>query len=260
MTIHRTAIVDSKAQICEGVSIGAFSIVHENVIIGSDTRIDSHCEIGYPTKLAEGMPLIIGKNSLIRSHSIFYQGSTFGENLVTGHRVTVREKTHAGINLRIGTLVNIQGDCELGDCVRAHSNVNISKLSRIGNFVWLFPYVELTNDRHPPSQQLVGVIVEDYAVVCAMTVVLSGVHIGQGSVVGAHSLVNRDVPADTVVVGSPARKLCMAAEIISKDGYQVPAYPWIRHFHRGFPTEKVKEWLKQFPVLQKAKDSSRSDK
>ena len=51
-------------------------------------------------------PLVIGDNSFIRSQSIFYAGSVFGENLTTGHRVTVREGVKAGKNLQLGTLSN----------------------------------------------------------------------------------------------------------------------------------------------------------
>ena len=99
--IHPSAIISPQAQIGAGVSVGPYSIVHDNVVIGAGTTIGSHCEIGHPSALAEGRPLCIGENSLIRSHSVFYEGSTFGERLITGHRVTVRELTVAGKNLQI---------------------------------------------------------------------------------------------------------------------------------------------------------------
>jgi acetyltransferase-like isoleucine patch superfamily enzyme len=136
--IHPTAIVSSSAQLGWRVTVGAYSIIHEDVIVGDDSIIGSHCEIGCPTPLAEGRPLEIGKGSLIRSHSVFYAGSNFGDQLVTGHRVTVREGTTAGQNLQIGTLSDIQGDCSIGDFVRFHSNVHIGKHSKIGSYVF-FP-------------------------------------------------------------------------------------------------------------------------
>ena len=89
-----------------------------------------------PTLLAERKSLIIGQDSLIRSYSILYGGSTFGSRLITGYRVTVRERTKAGENLQIGTLSDIQGDCVIGNYVRFHSNVHIGMKSEIGNFVW----------------------------------------------------------------------------------------------------------------------------
>lgn len=244
--IHKTAIVSKNAEIAENVTIGPYTIIHDNVIIKDGTSIEANCEIGYPTKLAEDLPLIIGDNSLIRSNSVFYQGSVFGDQLITGHRVTIREKVQAGINLQIGTLCDFQGDCVIGDYVRTYSNVHIGKNTQIGNFVWVFPYVVFTNDPHPPSYIQDGVTVEDYAVIATMSVILPGVRIGEHSLVAAHSLVNRDVPQNEVHGGSPAKFLCDTSEIKFKDGSGNNAYPWPRHFHRGYPDSIVKAWIEEF--------------
>jgi acetyltransferase-like isoleucine patch superfamily enzyme len=244
--IHPTAIIDHNAKIGSNVSVGPFSIIHDGVLIGDNSVIESYCEIGYPSKLAESPKLVIGENSLIRSHSVFYQGSVFGEGLVTGHRVTVRENVKAGVNLQIGTLCDFQGDCVIGDYVRTHSNVHIGKHSIIGNFVWIFPYVVLTNDPHPPSNYLVGVTVHDYAVIATMSVILPGVTVGEHSLVAAHSMVNRDVEPHTVAGGSPAKKICDTSKVKLKDGTGRDAYPWPRHFHRGYPEAVVKKWIETY--------------
>ncbi|MDP1612374.1 MAG: hypothetical protein Q8M11_15075 [Sulfuritalea sp.] len=240
--IHPTAIVSKTAIIGEDVSVGPFSIIHDDVRIGSGTRIGSHCELGVVNHLTEGQPLIVGDNSVIRSHSVFYSASQFGEGLVTGHRVTVREKTIAGLNFQIGTLCDIQGHCEIGDYVRFHSNVHIGQKTKICNFVWIFPYVVLTNDPHPPSSVLIGCVVEDYAAIATMSVILPGVTIGRHSLVGAHSSVAKDVEPGTVVAGSPARFICMADKIKLKDGSGVSAYPWTKHFRRGYPDGITASW------------------
>ncbi len=244
--IHSTAIVDRDATLGKNVNIGPYTIVHANAVIGDNTSIESHCDIGYPTPLAGNVALMIGKDSLIRSHSVFYQGSVFGDCLITGHRVTVREKVRAGLNLQIGTLCDLQGDCEIGDYVRMHSSVHIGKAARIGNFVRLYPYVVLTNDPHPPSEVLMGVHVCDYAVVATASVILPGVEIREHGLVAAHSLVNRNVEPHTVVGGVPAKKLCDASEIRLKDGTNGVAYPWPRHFHRGYPESVVDAWIKEY--------------
>lgn len=244
--IHPTALVSPLATLGKNVSIGPFTTIHDNVTVGDDTCIDGYCELGYPTLLADGQPLIFGRDSIIRSHSIFYQGSSFGDGLVTGHRVTVREKTKAGKNLQIGTLGDIQGHCEIGDYVRFHSNVHIGQHSHIGSYVWIFPYVVLTNDPHPPSELMMGVTIEDFVAIATMSIILPGVNIGKGALVGAHSSVSRDVAADTVVGGSPAKFICDTAKIKLKDGSNMSAYPWRKHFHRGYPEELVAEWVKEF--------------
>lgn len=249
--IHPTAHVSLKAKIGSNVSIGSFSIIHDDAVIGDDTRIESYCEIGCPSKLAQGLPLVIGPDSWVRSHSVFYAGSTFGEGLVTGHRVTVRELTKAGKNLQIGTLGDIQGHCEIGDFVRMHSNVHIGHESKIGNFVWLFPYVVLTNDPHPPSDTCIGCEIGDYAAVATMSVILPGVKIGEHALVAAHSCVGKDVDPYTVVGGTPAKFLCSTDKIMLKDGSGRHAYPWTTHFSRGYPQEIVEMWkarMRELPV------------
>lgn len=244
--IHPTALIDGDAKIGSGVRVGAFTIIHGNVVIGDDTEIGSHCEIGVPSQLSDGSALVIGKSSLIRSHSVFYEGSVFGERLSTGHRVTVREKTVAGEAFQIGTLSDIQGHCKIGDYVKFHSNVHIGQHSTIGNYVWIFPYVVLTNDPHPPSNVMMGVTIEDYVAIATMSIILPGVTVKSGALVGAHSSVSKTVAPDTVVAGSPAKFICDTKAIKLKDGSGESAYPWRRHFHRGYPEAAVAAWVAEF--------------
>lgn len=240
--IHPTAIVSPKAKLGQGISIGPFTVIYDNVEIGDGSVIQGHCEIGLPSPLAEDLPLVLGENTLIRSHSVFCQGSVFGRGLTTGHRVTVREKTHAGVSLQIGTLSDIQGHCSFGDHVRMHSNVHIGQKSQIQDFVWIFPYVVLTNDPHPPSDVCVGCVIESYAAIATMAVILPGVKVGRGALVAAQSCVGKDVEAETVVGGNPARYLCHTSKIKLKDGTNRPAYPWRHHFTRGYPEHVIQQW------------------
>ena len=244
--IHPTALISPAAQLSAGVAVGAYTIIHGNVQIGDGCTVGSYCEIGHPAPRAQGRPLVIGRDANIRSHSIFYEGSTFGEGLVTGHHVTVREGTQAGLGLQIGTLSDIQGTCQIGNYVRFHSNVHIGQHSTVGDFVWIFPYVVLTNDPHPPSNIMRGVSLNDYVAVATMSVILPGVEVGLGALIGAHSSVSRNVEPDTVVAGAPAKLMCRTDEILLKDGSGRPAYPWRRHFTRGYPDEVVARWLAEF--------------
>lgn len=240
--IHPTAIVSHHAKLGDNVAVGPFTVIHDNAQVGSGTHIDGYCELGYPTPLAEGLPLIIGCGSVIRSHSVFYQGSHFGDGLVTGHRVTVREKTVAGKGFQIGTLADIQGHCQIGHYVRTQSSVTIGQQSKIGNFVWLFPGVLLTNDPNPPSNDLLGVTLEDYVVVAVKSTLLPGVRIGKGSFVTAHSLVGQDMPENSLVSGSPAKRLCRASDMRLKGDVRVRAYPWHKRFVRGYPDSIIEAW------------------
>lgn len=104
--------------------------------------------------------------------------------------------------------MDLQGDYQFGHYVRLHSNVHVGKGAKVGDFVWLFPYVVLTNDPRPPSEVRQDVTVEDFAAIATMSVILPGVTVGKGALVVAHSSVSRDVDPDCLVAGAPARFIC----------------------------------------------------
>lgn len=236
--IHPTAIIETGANLGDDVQVGPFSIIRSEADIGDGAVIDGHCDIGYPTPLAEGKRLRLGKNARIRSHTIIYAGCEIGENLTTAHHVTIRENTEIGKNLIIGILCTIQGYCTIGDYARFHSYIEVGKATVIKDFVWIFPYVSLTNDPHPPSNTLYGVTIESFAVIAVMSVTLPGINIGVGALVGAGSIVGQDVGAHRVVVGNPAKDVGATKRIRLRDG-EGSAYPWPHHFRRGYPPEAM---------------------
>jgi len=249
--IHPTAIISEKSKIGRRVTIGANVIIYDNVELEDDIVIGPNSIMGEPTatfykdKDYSNPKLRIGAESLIRSGAIIYAGSTIGKCFKCGHRVTIREKTKIGHHTRIGTLSDIQGDCYIGNYVRIHSNVHVGQKSSIGNFVWIFPYVVLTNDPHPPSNILEGVMIEEFAVIAVKAVILSGIRIGKDAIVGAMSLVRSDVPSEAVVGGNPAKQITTIRNIKSK--YIESPYPWREHFERGMPWEGIgyNEWIKK---------------
>ena len=182
--------------------------------------------------------LRVGRKVLVRSGAIVYAGALIGDGVEFGHRVTIRERTEIGAHARVGTLCDIQGYCTIGTYSRLHSNVIIAQKSAIGNYVWIFPHVVLTNDPQPPSNIPQGVVVEDFAVIATQAVIMAGVTIGHDSLVGASALVTKDVEAEAVVVGVPAKKLTSVREIKSATTGK-PVYPWREHFERGMPWEGI---------------------
>ncbi len=245
--------VSSKAQLGKNVKIGDNTIIYDNVVIGDNTVISNNCVIGEPLNSYysdmnhyENPQTIIGSNSLIRSHAIIYAGSTFGEGFSCGHRVTVRENTIFGKQCRLGTLCDIQGHAKFGDYCWLHSNVHIGQQSTIGNFVFIYPYVVFTNDPTPPSNNCIGPTVGDFSQIAVFSVLLPGVKVGKHCLVGAGSVVGKDVPDYQLVLGSPAKSVKHVQEIKSRET-GASHYPWPYRFERGMPWENKSfdEWFNE---------------
>ena len=254
--IGKNAIIKPGVIIEDNVIIGDNSyidygtIIKENVELGENTFVGVRCILGefvndfFSNKTNKKHILKIGKNAIIRSESILYGGSEIGNDFQSGHRITIREKSIIGNNVSIGTLSDIQGYCNIGDYSRLHSNVHVGQKSCIGKYVWLFPYTILTNDPTPPSNNLKGVTIDDYAVICTGTTILPGVKIGKDALVGASSNVTRNVEAMMIAVGNPAKAIGHVQKIKNSEGKS--HYPWRYNFDRGLPWEQIgfEEWIK----------------
>ena len=234
--IHPTAVVDPGARLGKNVSIGAYSVVHAGAEIGDDTVIQEHCSIGV-TGVEGAGPLALGAGSFIRTHTVLYADSTFGENLETGHHVVIREKTRAGANLRVGNFSDIEGNCTIGDYCRFHGYVHVGKGSRIGHFVWLFSLTTATNDPLPPSLLQDPVTIDDGAVVCVGVTLMPGITLGKGAFASAGATVRRSVPAGAVVAGSDGRVVNHVSQLL-----HLPSgtrHPWMRHYRKGYPPAAI---------------------
>jgi acetyltransferase-like isoleucine patch superfamily enzyme len=243
---NRNIYISSSAVIGKNVKIGDNTTIYDNVIIGDNSIICNDCTIGEPTgqyykneQTYKNPETKIGEHSMIRSHAIIYAGSTFGNHLITGHRVTIRENTQVGDHCLISTLVDIQGNCSIGDYSRIYSNVHIGECTKIGNYVFIFPYTIFTNDPQPPSTQLLGASIGDYSIITIHCNVLPGVTVGQHCLVGANSVISRDIENFSFAIGSPAKRIRDIREIPSKLKPKEMHYPWPYNFERGMPWEGV---------------------
>lgn len=228
------------------VVVGHGSIIYPNVEIGDNTIIGPYSTLGEPVasfysensacvEKHNFKKTIIGANSIIRSHSIIYEDVEIGEEFQSGHKVIIREKTSIGIRCSVGTQTDILDNVKLGNYVRVHSSVFMGQYTVIEDYAWIYPYVALTNDRHPPVYNPKGVTIKEYAVVATSSVILPGVVVGKNALVGAHSVVTKDVADEMLVVGNPAKVRCSVREILDENGDQI--YPWKDHLkeYRGYP-------------------------
>ena len=197
----------------------SLSRIYENVSLGEGTLVEEFCIVGTPPRGAKDgeLPTMIGPGSVIRSHAVIYAGNVIGKNFQTGNKVNIRESNRIGDNVSIGTLSVIEHHVEIADRVRIHTQVFIPEFSILEEGCWIGPNVVFTNAKYPLSpgvkDSLVGPIVRRGAKIGANSTLLPGVVIGENALVGAGSVVVRDVPAGAVVVGNPARVIRQVADL-----------------------------------------------
>lgn len=205
-------------------------MIHPTAIIHPDTDIDLSVEIGpFCIVGSDHGHLRLGPGSIIRSHSVVEGGSVYGDGLETGHHVLLRAGNEAGMNLRIGTGSSLEGGAQLGDYVRIHGRSEMTK-AVVRHFARIYADCYVTDNRLPPSNVNVPVVIDEGAVLTIGCVVVAGVTIGLGAFVGANTTVTRDVPAGMALVGG---KLKPVTEL-SWMGY---SYPWTDYYRDGYPPE-----------------------
>jgi len=241
--IQHNCIIEDSVTIGNNCYIDSNTIIRSGVTLGDNCFVGANCIIGeywldfIKDRQSHEHPLTIGKDAIIRSGSILYAGSQIGDGFQTGHQVTIREKAQIGDHVSVGTLSDIQGNCTIGNYVRLHSNVHIGQLSRVDDFVWIFPYVVLTNDPTPPSNNFVGVHIHPFAIVATGTVVMPGIEIEQDALVGAGAVVTKNVEKYAVAVGNPAKPISDVRRIKNKITGE-PVYPWRHQFKNYMPWQE----------------------
>jgi acetyltransferase-like isoleucine patch superfamily enzyme len=160
-------------------------------------------------------PLLRAKWALRRCTQVGPWPRLFGRVMVKNHgRITIGERLLLYGGTVRGELVTTPGGViEIGDrvfinygvSISAHTLVKIGHRCQIGNYSLL-----MDNDYHQAGDKtMLGhskpIILEDDVWLGARVIVLKGVTIGQGAVIGAGSVVTRDIPPRSVAVGQPAR-------------------------------------------------------
>ncbi|MHC4789957.1 MAG: acyltransferase [Planctomycetota bacterium] len=131
-----------------------------------------------------------------------------------------------GDNTKIGTFVEIQKGAKIGKNCKVSSHTFICEGVTIEDNVFIGHNVTFINDLYPRATTEEGQLQNDNDWVCVPTLVkegvsigssvtlLCGVTVGENAIIGAGSVVVRDVPSNTVVAGNPARILRKISEVL----------------------------------------------
>ncbi len=200
------------------------------VTLGPSHQIGAYCLIGEPPRGAQPgeRPTSIGAHATLRSHTIIYAGNQIGDHFSTGHSVMLREDNVVGDHVSIGTGTIIEHDVEIQDNVRIHSCAFVPEYTVIEEGAWLGPHVVVTNTMHPlcprAKECMRGPVIKRGAKIGANSTLLPTITIGEGALVGAGSVVLRDVPPGAVFAGNPARQIGQTHELSCRSGLMTGPY------------------------------------
>ena len=216
-------------------------IIYPNVKLGAKSIVEDFVILGKGPKNNKKI-LKIGSGAHLRTGTILYAGSTIGRNFITGDYARVRENNKIGNNVSLGTNSSIERDSKIGNNVRIHSLCFIPEYTILEDEVWMGPGVTITNVVHPPCpvfkergdemelKCIRGPIIRKGAIIGASSVLLPGIEIGERAFIAAGSVVLNDVKKDTVVAGSPAKKIKKIKDLICDPGIfeKGEIYSWRR--------------------------------
>ena len=169
---------------------------------------DHDVRVGYPVMRANVGPLVLGAGARLRSGTVLYDGTTIGRRLQTGHGVVIRECCEIGDDVSIWSNSVIDYGCRIGDRVKIHCNCYVAQYTELENDVFLAPGVTIANDLYPGNERsahlMAGPKIGAGAQIGVNVTILPFVRIGAGALIGAGSVVTRDIPAAVVAFGNPA--------------------------------------------------------
>jgi UDP-2-acetamido-3-amino-2,3-dideoxy-glucuronate N-acetyltransferase len=149
---------------------------------------------------------------------------TIANDVILGRDVTIYNYVNLygcriGDNCTIGTFVEIQKNVTVGNNCKISSHTFICEGVSIEDNVFVGHNVTFINDLYPRATNRTGelqtskdwtvipTLVQKGASIGSAATIMGGITVGQNAIVGAGSVVTRDVPANTIVAGNPARYL-----------------------------------------------------
>lgn len=202
-----------------GATIGAFTVVHGGTVLGEQARLDEHVICGQPERgyavqavhSGAGAATTVSDGAVLRAGSHAYAGVTVGNSTVVGHHTLLRSHVAVGADGQLGHHLTVERCCRIGDRVRCSPGSHLTSATTLADGVFLGAGLRTINDktltwRDPHrAPELIPPVFARGAKVGTGTTVLAGITVGAEALVGASSLLTRDVPPAAVVYGQPAR-------------------------------------------------------
>lgn len=222
-------IIDADAIIGDDVTVGSFVHICEGAVLGNGVTIADGAVVGKRPKLSKSstakggdLPgVVVGDGCAIGVNAVVMAGSTFGRDCVIADAAGVRERCTIGDSVVIGRNVTVENDTVIGSRTRIQSGAYVTAYVTIEEDVFIAPMVVTTNDNYMGRTEkrfaeMKGCTLRRGARIGGGVHILPGIEIGPEAFVATGSVVTRDVPARTLVMGVPAKPVreVMAEELL----------------------------------------------
>ena len=238
--------ISNEAKIAPNVIFGSNVVVEPDVEIGPDVRIGHNVVIRSGVRIAAGsiicdgailgklpmkagmsattagtsaeLPrLVIGEGVTIGAGCVVYRGASLANGVFVGDLATIRENVTIGELTIIGRGATVENKVTIGRKCKIETNAYITAFSTIEDYCFIAPCVAFTNDNYlgrteERKKHFGGPTLRRGARIGGNATILPNIEIGEDALVAAGSVVTKDVPARTIVMGSPARVLRPVAE------------------------------------------------
>ena len=222
-TIHQTALINRQAEIDSDVEIGPYSVIGAGVRIGRQTKVASHVVIEGRTSLGQGNTVYQFATIGSRPQDLKYRGEA--SELIIGDHNIIREYVSLNPGTAGGGMVTRVGDhnllmmhCHIAhDCLIGSHNI-IANGATLGGHV----------------------VVGDYVIVGGLVGIHQFARIGSGAILGAGSMVSKDVPPFCNATGDRARLRGLNLEGLKRRGFTTTAIDALKKAYRIIFQSKLK--------------------
>jgi len=221
--IHQTALINHQAEIDSDVEIGPYSVIGAGVRIGKQTRVASHVVIEGRTSLGQSNTIYQFATIGSRPQDLKYKGEA--SELIIGNHNTIREYVSLNPGTAGGGMVTRVGDhnllmmhCHIAhDCLIGSHNI-IANGATLGGHV----------------------VVQDFVIVGGLVGIHQFARIGSGAILGAGSMVSKDVPPFCNATGDRARLRGLNLEGLKRRGFTTAAIDALKKAYRIIFQSKLK--------------------
>jgi len=215
--IHPTAIVDPKAELAEGVSVGAYSVIGPDVKIGPNTKIWHQANVWGNTTIGENCEIFPFASIGMKTQDLKFKGGNPGTRI--GNRNVIREYVSINAATNEGEYTEIGDDnlflayCHVGHCCKIGNHLIASNGATLAGHVVVEDHVGIGGG---------GTAIHQFC------------HIGQFAFIGGCAKVEQDIPPYMLGDGHPAKIRMFNKVGLERNGFSAEQLVSIKRIFKLF--------------------------